>query len=232
MTDNSRANRFFSLTAIIVGVIGILAAVLVFAFESAPTATPMPMATQPTSRPSGGYQPEVIPLATYTPGRTPTETVAPTNTPLPTRTPFVLPTIVSTSQLLQLPDLIVTGMSDPICVPDRNGTILEFYIFVRNIGRASTRYFGPFDVDVYLILGQRRYELDTWATQFDGLVGGSNMTISNLDPGQDIKLTVVIDLKGNKELGIEVKANSGENPIREADTTNNMLIEYYSVYCY
>jgi hypothetical protein len=233
MTDNSRVNRIFSLTAIIVGVIGILATVLAFAFElSPPTATSTPTGTQPTSSPSGGYQPEVIPLVTHTPGRTQTETAAPTNTPLPTRTPFVLPTIVSTSQLLQLPDLIVTGLSEPVCVPDRIGTIYEFTFYVRNIGRAPTRSFGSFDVGVYLILGQVRYGLDEWAEEFDGVIGASKMEVSNINPNDDLKFTVVIDLKGNKDFGVEVIANSGENPIREADTTNNTLIKYFSMYCY
>jgi hypothetical protein len=31
---------------------------------------------------------------------------------------------------------------------------------------------------------------------------------------------------------VTVRVKSGENPIRETDTTNNTLIKYYSVYCY
>lgn len=233
MTDHSRADHIFSVTAIIIGVIAIIAVVFVFAFElSMPTVDPTPVATQPTSSPSGGYQPEVIPLATHTPGRTQTETAAPTDTPPPTRTPFVPPTIVSTSQLLQLPDLTVTGLSEALCVPDRIGTILEFTFYVRNIGRASTRSFGPFEVEVFLLLGQVRYKLDEWDTQFNGVVGASKMEISNLNPGEDVKLKVVIDLKGNKDIGIEVIANSGGSPIREADTTNNTLIRYFSANCH
>jgi hypothetical protein len=85
---------------------------------------------------------------------------------------------------------------------------------------------------VYLILGQRRYGLDEWATQFNGVVGSSVAEVVNLNPNDDIKFTVVIDLKGNKDLGIEVIANAGANPIREADTTNNTLIEYFSIHCY
>jgi hypothetical protein len=139
---------------------------------------------------------------------------------------------VSTSQLLQLPDLTVTGLSEPVCVPEYESTILEFTFFVRNIGRASTRNFGVFDVGVFFILGQRRYSLEEWETQFDGVIGTSNMVVSNLNPNDDIKFTVVIDLIGNKDFGIEVVANSGEIPIREADMTNNTLLKYFSGYCY
>ena len=83
-----------------------------------------------------------------------------------------------------------------------------------------------------MILGQQRYSLDEWATEFNGVVGSSVTEVFNLNPNGDIKFTVVIDLKGNKDFGIEVVANSGENPIREADTTNNALIKYYTSSCY
>jgi hypothetical protein len=83
-----------------------------------------------------------------------------------------------------------------------------------------------------LILGQRRYSLDEWDTQFDGVIGTSNLQVSNLNPNDDIKFTVVIDLKGNKTFGVEVIANSGESLIGEADTTNNTLTKYFSGYCY
>jgi hypothetical protein len=233
MTNNSNSNHTLSVIAIIIGVMGIFATVVAFAFVfSPPTLEPTPTTTIPTSSPSNGYEPEMIPLTTNTPGRTQAETVAPSNTPFPTRTPFVLPTIVPTSQLLQLPDLTVTGLSEPVCVPDRPGTILEFTFYVRNIGRASTRSFGPFDVGVYLLLGEVRYGLDEWANEFKGVIGASNLEVSNLNPNDDLKFTVVIDLRGNKNFGVEVTANSGETPIREADTTNNTLIEYFSAYCY
>lgn len=233
MTNTSRVNHVFSVTAIVVGVIGIIAVVAAFAFVlSPPTLSPMPTATQPVSIPSSGYQPEVIPLVTHTPAPARTSTSLPVNTPPPTRTPFVVPTIAIDSQLLQLPDLTVTAISDPVCATEYEGTKLRFSIFVRNIGHASTRYFGSFDTDVYLILGQRRYSLDEWAEKFDGVVGSSVVEVVNLDPDQDIKFTVVIDLKGNKGIGVEVTANSGENPIREADMTNNTLIKYFSGYCY
>lgn len=153
-------------------------------------------------------------------------TVVATDTPAPTFTV----TKTSTSQLY--PDLTVTGISDPICRPDYAGTILEFTIFVRNIGRVPTRSFGPFDVGVNLILGQRHYSLDEWATQFNGVIGTSNMQVSNLNPNQDIKFTVVIDIKGAKNFGIEVVANSGTDAISESDTANNTLLKYFSIYCY
>lgn len=236
MIKNSESNLALPVTAIIIGIIGIVAAVVAFAFEISPPAPVLtPTVSQPTSSSSSlssPYQPESVPLQTHTPGPIQTATSAPTTTPFPTRTPFVLPTIAVDSQLLQLPDLTVTAISEPVCATDYEGTKLRFSIFVRNIGRASTRYFGSFETDVYLILGQRRYSLDDWAEKFNGVVGSSIVEVTNLDPGGDIKFTVVIDLKGNKDLGIEVIANSGESPIREADRTNNMLTEYFSVYCY
>jgi hypothetical protein len=193
---------------------------------------PTPTAIQPTSSPSDLYQPEIIPLPTDMPGPTQTATGVPTNTPYPTPTLFLSPTIAFDSQ--PLPDLIVSGLSEPVCATEYEGdrTILRFSIFVRNIGRASTRYFGVFDTGVFLILGERHYSLDEWATEFNGVVGSSVTEVFNLNPDQDIKFTVVIDLIGNKDFGIEVIANSGENPIREADTTNNTLMKYFSVYCY
>lgn len=233
MVNNPQSNYTISAIAVIIGVIGIVVTVVVFAIVVSPPAPePAPTVTPATSSPSSGYQPEIIPLATFTPGPTRTATITPTNTPLPTRTLVVLPTIAFDSQLLPFPDLTVTGLSETVCVPDRTGTILELTFYVRNIGRASTRSFGPFDVGVFLLLGQRRYGLEEWAEEFDGVVGASKMEISNLDPGEDVKLAVVIDLKGNKDFGIQVTANSGENPIREADTTNNTLIKYHSGSCH
>jgi len=191
---------------------------------------PTPTAIQPTSSPSGLYQPEVFPLPTDTPAPTQTAKSAPTSTPAPTRTPIIPPTLILSYN--QLPDLTVIGISDPVCATEYEGTKLRFFIYLRNIGHARTLPFGSFNTDVYLILGQRRYSLDEWATQFNGVVGSSVTEIFNLNPNEDIKFTVVIDLKGNKDFGIEVITNSGDNPIREADTTNNMLTKYYSVYCY
>jgi len=220
----------------VLATVGILAAiyiaVIVFGSEITPAILePNPTAIQPISSHPNSYQPEIIPISTYTPGPIQTATSVPTNTPIPipTSTLIVIPTLVSNSLL---PDLTVTGISDPICVPDRIGTILEFTIYVRNIGRARTRTFGSFDVGVFFILGQRRYSLDEWATQFEGVIGSSITEVFNLNPNDDIKFTVVIDLKGNKKFGIEVIANSGASPIRETDMTNNTLIKYFSGYCY
>lgn len=236
MTDNSRINHTLSLIFIIVGVIGILATLAVFAFVLSPPPTEStPTAIQPTSSPANSsflFQPESIPLLTFTPPPPRTSTSVPTNTPFPTRTPFLLPTIAIDSQLLQLPDLTVTAISDPVCATEYEGTKLRFSILVRNIGDASTRYFGSFSTDVYLLLGERRYSLNEWAEKFNGVVGSSVVDVANLNPGEDIKFTVVIDLKGNKSFGVEVTANSGENPIREADTTNNTLIKYFVGRCY
>ena len=189
----------------------------------------IPTAIQPTSSPSNGYQPEILPLSTFTSVPTQTATAAPPNTALPTRTPFILPTLAFDSQ--PLPDLTVTGISDPVCATEYEGTKIRFAIFIKNIGRARTRYFGSFDTSVFLILGQRRYSLAEWEEQFNGVIGSSIAEVVNLNPDQDIKFTVVIDLKGNKTFGVEVIANSGENPIHEADMTNNTLIKYYSVSC-
>ena len=191
---------------------------------------PMPTAIQPTSSLSSLYQPEVFPLTTDSPVPTQTATSVPTNTPILTRTPIIPPTLILPYN--QLPDLTAAGISDPVCATEYEGTKLRFYIFIRNIGRARTRPFGSFDTAVYLILGQRRYSLDEWATRFNGVVGSSVTEVINLNPNGDIKFTVVIDLIGNKDFGIEVIANSGEKPIREADMTNNTLIKYFSIYCY
>jgi hypothetical protein len=220
----------------LIAVLGIVVAigivVIVFGPEIMPLILkPTPAVIEPTSSPSNGYQPEVIPPP-YTPGPTQTATSAPTNTPVPTRTPFILPSIVSTSQLLKLPDLTVTGISQPVCASEFNGTTLRFSIFVQNIGRARTRTFGTFDVDVSFILGQRRYSLDEWETRFNSVVGTSSLQVANLNPDGDIKFTVVVDMKGNKNFGVEVTANSGADPIREVDMTNNTLTKYFSVFCY
>jgi len=64
------------------------------------------------------------------------------------------------------------------------------------------------------------------------VVGSSVTEVFNLNPNDDIKFTVVIDIKGNKSFGVEVTANSGTNPIPEADTTNNTLIKSFSSNCY
>ena len=193
---------------------------------SKPTST----AIRPTSSLPRRYQPEILPLPTDSSAPIQTEAIVPANTPSPTRTPVALPSFSFGSE--PLPDLTVAGISDPVCAPEYDGTKLRFSIFVRNIGRARTRSFGPFDTGVYLILGQQKYGLDDWETQFNGVVGSSVTEVYNLNPKEDIKFTVVIDLKGNKDFGIEAIANSGENPIPETDMTNNALIKYFSAVCY
>lgn len=231
MANNSTSKSSIQAAFVIVGIFVVICLALFifkpdyFPLISKPTATPV----QPTSSPSNGYQPEIIPPPIELVNPTQTATIVPTNTPVPTPALIVIPTLVSSSLL---PDLIVRGLSDPICVPGYENTVLEFTFFVRNIGRVGTRNFGTFDVGVFFILGQRRYSLDEWAAQFDGVIGTSNMQVSNLNPDDDIKFTVVIGLIGNKDFGVEVVANSGENPIRETDMPNNMVLEYFSAYCY
>jgi len=230
MAKNPQSNHPIEVIAAIIGIVAVIVVIVVFAFVVSPSASkPSPISTEPTSSPSNGYQPEIIPPQTDIPAPTPTPTVTPTDTPVPTPTLLVIPTLVSDSQL---PDLTVTGISDPVCATEYEGTKLRFYIFVRNIGRVRTRPFGSFKTDVYLILGERHYSLDEWGTDFNGVVGSSVVDVFNLNPNGDIKFTVVIDLIGNKDFGIEVVTNSGTNPIPESDTTNNTLTKYYSVYCY
>jgi len=230
MANNPKSKHPVEVIAVIIGVIAVCVVMIIFAYAVSPfTAGPTPTAIGPTSGPSNNYQPEIIPPSTDMPGPTPTPTVTSTNTPAATQTLLVIPTLMSNSQL---PDLTVTGITDPVCASEYEGTKLRIYIFVRNIGRVRTRPFGSFDTGVYLIIGQSHYSLDEWATKFNGVVGSSVTEVFNLDPNGDIKFTVVFDLIGNKDFGIEVVVNSGENPIREADMTNNTLTKYYSVYCY
>lgn len=189
------------------------------------TFTPTPV--NPSS-PTRQYSPEIIPVLTDTPDLA--RAAVPTQTSTPVSTPTFTPTIASLNVVL--PDLAVTGISDPVCLPDRVGSIVEFNIYVRNIGRVSTRSFGAFDVRVFLILGERQYGLDEWAEKFNGVIGTTNMRISSLNPGKDSKLTVALDLKANSQFGIKAVANVGTTIISESDTSNNTLIKYFSVYCY
>jgi len=196
MTDNPKL-LFPSQTAVaIVGIIAVCASVAIFILMvSPPTLTPTPMAVLPTSSPSSNlYLPEVIPPPMDMTGPTQTATSLPENTPVPTQTLLVIPTLVSNRDL---PDLVVSGLSEPVCAEEYEGTTIRFTIFVRNIGRARTGDFGSFDTDVFFILGQRRYSLEEWDTVFDGVVGTSIVEVFNLNPNDDIKFTVVIDLKGN-----------------------------------
>lgn len=237
MSDfETRPSSFILKVAIAVGVLAVVVIAAAFPTIVSPpplTATPLTLPTlKMPSPPADSYQPEIFPLPTFTPRPSPTVTLTPTNTPFPTPTPFILPTIVSRSDLLLLPDLTITGVSDPLCVPDRKGTVIELDMIVRNIGQAGTRYFGAFQVEINFILGEQRYSLDDWAKGFNGLIGASPLEISALDAGQDLKLVVVIDLKGNKSFGVEVTVNSGADPIRETDRSNNTLTKYFSVRCY
>lgn len=193
---------------------------------STPTVMPTLTATLTMLPPPSFTETPIIP--TDTPTLTVTSTTAPTNTPAFTFTP----TYTSIPQLL--PDLTVTGISNPSCIKDRGSPqnlYVELSMIVRNIGPGSTRSLGPFSVRVNLILGQHRYSLDEWASDFNGVIGSSNMNISSLGPNGDVKLNLSIDLKGNTNFGIEVIANSGPNTIPESDTTNNTLIQSFSVIC-
>jgi len=230
MANDPSQKHPIEVIAAVLGIVAIIVVVLVFAsVVSPPVVNPTPTAIEQISSPSGIYQPEFIPPLTEILRPTQASTITPTDTPVPTPTLFVLPTLVSNRQL---PDLTVTGISDPVCATEYEGTKLRFFVYVRNIGSVNTRSFGPFETTVYLILGQRHYSLDEWDAEFNGVVGSSVVDVFNLNPNGDIKFTVVIDLIGNKDFGIEVKVNSGENPIREVDMSNNTLKEYYSVYCY
>lgn len=197
---------------------------------SRPTSTALPPTSLPTStRP---YLPEIIPAPTETldQARAFAKVASPTPRPPVIVTPVF--TWTSTPPSGPLPDLTVTGITTPVCLPDREGEIVEFNIYVWNIGRARTRPYGSFHVDVALIMGQRQYSLDEWAEQFDGVIGSSKMELANLNPGDDLKLTVVLDLKGNNNFGIQAIVNAGEYPLPELDTTNNSLTRNFLIYCY
>ena len=129
----------------------------------------------------------------------------------------------------------MAAISNPTCARDHLLTserdYVKFSVVVRNVGRVSTRSFGSFSILVNLIIGQQRYSLEEWASSFKGVIDHSDMDISNLNPNADVKLNLAIDLKGNTNFGIEVIANSGPNPIPESDTSNNILIQGFSVIC-
>ena len=193
---------------------------LTLAASKVPTSTPAILPKQLFT--------ETFVVSTDTPTLAVTSTMMSTDTPSSTFTP----TYTSTTQLL--PDLTVTGISNPTCIKDRGSPqnlYVELSIIVRNVGLGSTRPFGPFSVLVNLILGQRHYSLEEWASGFNGVIGSSNMDSLNLNPNGDVKLNLSIDLKGNTKFGVEVIANSGANTIPESDTTNNTLIQGFSVIC-
>ena len=234
MTNNPKlAFPIEILLVIIVTLAGICITLMIVGPELLPEILqPTSMVIPATSVTPGQYQPEVIPVQTDIPNLIPTLTILPTHTPLPTLTPTLTPTIPITGPL---PDLTVTGISDPICTQNHIGTttgkFLNFTIYVRNIGRVSTRSFGTFDVEIFLFLGQTHYSLDEWANSFNGVVGSSNLKISNLNPNAGISLKLEIDLMGHTDFGLQVIANSGVNTIPEANTANNTLIESFSIYC-
>ena len=230
MANNPESKQHpIAIIAALIGIIAVIVVVIVFVYVvSPPVSKPAQTAVEPISSPSGDYQPEIIPPSIEMQDPTQTPTVPPTD--MPTFTPTVTPT--STFISGPLPDLTVTGISDPVCATEYEGTKLRFAIFVRNIGRARTRSFGSFKTDVFIILGQRHFSLDEWGTEFDGVIGSSITEVFNLNPNADIKFTVVIDLIGNKDFGIKVVVNSGEKPVPELDATNNTLTEYFTSYCY
>ena len=220
--------------AILLAFAAISTVVIVFAsrvmpmiFVPTPTAIQTPTATL-TMLPLPSFTETSI-APTDNPTLTGMSTMKATNTPAFTLTP----TYTSTTQLL--PDLTVTGISASACTRDQRVVPERLYVslsmIVRNIGPGSTRPFGPFSVRVNLILGQRHYSLEEWASYFNGVIGSSNMDILNLSPNGDVKLNLAIDLKGNTKFGVEVIANSGPNTIPESDTTNNTLIQGFSVTC-
>lgn len=132
MANNHDPNSSFPITAFVVGLVAIVAILLVFAYEiSPPTSSPTPKDVLPTSSSSSGhYLPEVIPPPIDMAEPTPTATSLPANTPVPTQTLLVIPTLVSNRDL---PDLIVSGISDPVCAEEYEGTTIRFTIFVHNI---------------------------------------------------------------------------------------------------
>jgi len=218
--------------AILLAVAVISTVVVVFASRVMPMIfVPTPTAVQTSTLtivlPPSFTQTSIVP--TDNPTLTGTSTITATNTPAFTFTP----TYTNTAQLL--PDLIVTSISASACTRDQRVVPEKLYVslsvIVRNVGPGSTRPFGPFSVRVNLILGQRHYSLEEWASDFNGVIGSSNMDILNLNPSGDVKLNLSIDLKGNTEFGVEVIANSGVNTIPELDTTNNTLIQGFSVIC-
>jgi len=204
-----------------------------------PKVLPMIVEPTPTELQASSSTPASIlstPLFTETSSLpTNTPTLAWTSTPTATDTPAFTFTPKYTSTPQRFPDLIVTEISASTCTKDQRVTPEKLYIklsfIVRNIGPGSTRPLGPFSVRVNLILGQRHYSLEEWASDFNGVIGSSNMDIANLDPNGDVKLNVSIDLKGNTNFGVEVIANSGLYIIPESNITNNTLIQGFSVIC-
>ena len=219
--------------AAVIGAVAVCLVVVVFAILFSPPAKPAPTPLPPTAIPSRQFQPEVIPLLTFTPNPVRTSTVTPTDkpAPAPTLTSTLLPPIGK-----PLPDLVIASIGDPVCassnVDDVPRDYIQFTVIVRNIGKASTHTFGSFDVGIYIVLGETSYSLKEWADTYSGVIAYPNLTISNLDPHWDRTFKLAIDRNGITKFGIKAVANDGEKPVPESDRTNNMLIKYFSIYCY
>jgi hypothetical protein len=213
-------------------IIGALAVICVATIAIVPRVLPMIVRPTPTAIPALTSTPSILAKQSFA-----ETSAASTDTSNPARTSTIIPTDTPTytGNAQSLPDLTVGGISNPICARDHLLTTPRDYVklsvIVRNVGRVSTRSFGPFSVLVNLIFGQQRYSLDEWASSFNGVIDSSDMDISILHPTADVKLNLAIDLKGNTNFGVEVIVNSGSNPIPESDTTNNILIQDFSVIC-
>ena len=207
------------MAAICVAAIAVVPTVLPMILKPTPTAIQAPTSALSILSKQSFAEASAIPTAT--------STIRPTDTPSATFTP--------TPTTQQLPDLTVAAISTPTCARDHLLTserdYVKFNVIVRNVGRVSTRSFGSFSILVNLIIGQQRYSLDEWASSFYGVIDSSDMDISNLSPHADVKLNLAIDLKGNTNFGIEAIANAGSNPVPESDTSNNILIQGFSVIC-
>jgi len=228
MTVSKRSSHSI---VIVMGIIAVFCAAVVFAFMvSPPDSNPTPTTVPPTAHPSNQYQPEIIPAQTDSPASMRTEEAVPIKTSVPALIPTVTPAYTAVNG--PLPDLVVTGISDPVCMPQFGSTTMMFNIYVENVGRKATHYFGPSEVGIFLIVGQQRYSLDEWRTRFDSVVGNPNLVISNIGSEQGIRLALVLDMKGVTKFELEATANTGVHPIPEADVTNNTLTKRFSFYCY
>jgi len=218
----------FAILLLIIATVAIVVTVFSGILKPAPTTKQLPDSILPTQT---LQDTAVVPTDTSLPVLT--STITPTDTPAATFTPS--PTLTRTPIPRPLPDLTVSGISDPVCThdyrPDTQKAFVNLTINVRNIGLGSTKYYGPFSVRINLVLGQRHYSLDEWASDFNGLISVSNLQTWILNPNSDVEFKVGLELKGNTKFGIEAIANTASNPIPEFDTTNNTLTQYFSIYC-
>ncbi|MEP6896586.1 MAG: hypothetical protein ABI986_13350, partial [Chloroflexota bacterium] len=161
MTNNSKPKLpiqiIFAVILLIATIIIVLTALpRILKLKPSPTATQLSTATLLTQPLSKSF---AIPTNTANP--TLTSTITPTDTSAPTFAPTLTPTRTPIPR--PLPDLTVTGISDPVCIhdfrPDTQKAYVKLTIHVRNIGRGSTKYYGPFNVRINLVLGQRHYSL-------------------------------------------------------------------------